>query len=116
MSLPREIPPELLDRALEVPDLARDEGAWTREDALAVVESLGGTTVAIEAVSVCEIAPVVHRPPVPGWAVGRLRGEASADYARRSRAGASRFIASYAPAGFEEVAFILEFSTQDEAA
>lgn len=105
-----------MDRTLEVPDLAEDEGAWAREDALAVLASLGGTTVAVEAVTVCELAPVVHRPAVPAWAVRRVRSEASADYARRSRAGAARFIESYTPVAAEEIAFVLQFSTQDEAA
>ncbi len=105
-----------MDRTLEVPDLAGDEGAWTRHDALAVLASLGGTTVAVEAVTVCELAPVVHRPAVPAWAVRRVRSEASADYARRSRAGAARFIESYTPVAAEEVAFVLQFSMQDEAA
>ncbi len=116
MGLPPEIPGELVGRSIEIPGLGGDEGAWSREDALAVIESLEGTTVVVEAVTVCELAPLVLLPPVPGWALARVRGESSADYARRSRTGAARFIEAYVEPASEVMIFVLQFSMQNAAA
>jgi len=59
---------------------------------------------------------VVLLPGVPGWALARVRGEGSADYARRSRTGAARFIEAYVEPASEVMVFVLPFSMQNAAA
>jgi len=77
-----------------LPDLVDGEGAWTRVDALTVVESLRGTTVAVSDVVVYGLAPWAYAPTESAWHEDRLPNEPDTEYSLRTRVGASEFIRS----------------------
>ena len=91
-SLPTQIPEVLRSQAVFLPGAREGAAAWPREEALAVVESLKGTTVPV--VEIVLFAPVMRGFMLTGlpWSTERRRNEADADFARRSRAGAAAFI------------------------
>jgi hypothetical protein len=92
MKLPAQIPMKLLALALFLPELEDGEAAWPRDDALAVLDSLKGTTVAVSDVIVFEQVPGGYAPREIAWSGTRLPNEPDPDYAQRSRAGAVEFI------------------------
>ena len=115
MRLPEEIPRKLRHAARVLPVLADGQGAWPREQALQVIDSLESTTVAIS-----DVTP--HRPLdgdwIPSsfsWSLHRKHHEADIDYARRSRQEAAEFIqADTSPSGM--VLFVLTFPMFKDAA
>ena len=90
--LPERIPKRLRESALFLPEFGDGEGAWSRHDALAVIESLKGSTVAVSDVVLFERVPWGFAPSESVLSIGRLPKEADADYAKRSRQGAAAFI------------------------
>jgi len=115
MRLPPEIPDELATLAVGLPDLVDGEGAWTRGDALAVVESLRGTTVAVSDVILYEPAPWGYAATETEWHVDRAPNEPDTEYSLRTRSGASEFIRSCESA-FERALFVLTFPWMKDAA
>ncbi len=73
--------------ALVLPDFEEGEGAWRKDDALAVIDGLKGTTVAISDVVVWTRAPWGYAPSDLALSIERLPNEADADYAGRSPRG-----------------------------
>ena len=93
MKLSDRIPKRLRDRALFFPEFDEGEGAWLKTDAMAVIESLKGTTVAVSDVVILHMAPGGY--PIPSdltLFVDRFPDEADTDYAARSRSLAFEFI------------------------
>ncbi|HXX57045.1 MAG TPA: hypothetical protein VEI96_03510 [Thermodesulfovibrionales bacterium] len=92
MKLPELIPNRLRETALFLPEFGDGEGAWSKDDAMAVIKSLKGTTVAVSAVTLFERAPWGYAPSALMLSIDRLPNEADPDYAARSRRGAADFI------------------------
>jgi hypothetical protein len=96
MRLPDEIPRELRQNALLLPGLVDGQGAWSKDQALEVIESLEGTTVAISDVTpyhrVAWGTELHWATSETVWSVHRLNRESDIDYARRSRRAAAAFI------------------------
>lgn len=92
MRLPERIPKSLRESALFLPEFGDGEGAWSRGDALAVIESLRGSTVVVSEVALFERVSWGYAPTESTVSIDRLHNEAEADYAKRSRAKAAEFI------------------------
>jgi hypothetical protein len=92
MELPDSIPRKLRDAAIDLPEFEEGEGAWLKSDALSVIESLKGTTVAISDVVVFEKMPWGFAPGEHSWSCDRLPKEPDPDYAVRSRDTAAEYI------------------------
>jgi len=92
MKLPEQIPKSLREMAVVLPDFEEGEGAWAKDDALAVIDGLKGTTVAISDVVMWTKALWGYAPSDLALSIERLPNEADADYAGRSRAAAGGFI------------------------
>jgi hypothetical protein len=119
MRLPDEIPPRLRQDAVYLPGFGDGQGAWLREDAIAVIESLEGTTIAVSEVtpfrrvlwgtethwSVCDTV----------WSVHRLHSESDVNYARRTRRESAEFIAEFTDED-DEPLFALTFPMWKDAA
>ena len=119
MRLPDEIPRKLRLNALFLPGLLDGQGAWPREEAVEVIQSLEGTTVAVS-----DVTPF-HRVnwgtethwsmSETVWSVHRMNRESDIDYARRSRHEAVAFIGECEDGG-DEVLFALTFPMWKDAA
>lgn len=108
MTLPERIPKRLRERALYLPEFGDGEGAWSKDDTMAVIESLKGTTVAVSDVVLFNRAPWGYAPSEVALSIDRLPYEADADYAGRSRSEAADFVRSCGLVG-DEVLFALTF-------
>jgi hypothetical protein len=115
MRLPERIPKPLRDSASFLPELTDGEGAWPRSDALTVLESLHGTTIAISDVVLFELLSWGYVPVEPPLALHRLQNEGDADYAQRSRAAAKSFIQECTSAS-DGALFALTFPMWKDAA
>lgn len=92
MPIAREIPRRLRKRAVALPDLDDDEAAWSRDDALEVIDALRGTMVAVSGVQVFFPVPGGYAPGVRSWQAHRVRGELESDFVGRSHDGARAFV------------------------
>ena len=92
MMLPDRIPKRLRDQALFLPEFEGGEGAWFRADAIAVIESLKGSTVPISKVAIFKMAPGKYMPTGMILLMERFPSEADTDYAVRSQSAALDFI------------------------
>ncbi len=90
--LPVQIPSRLRKLALFLPETEEGEGVWLRDDALAVIESLKGTTLAVSDIVVFGCAPWGYVPLDQKCSIPRLPNEPDTDYAQRSRLIAADFI------------------------
>ena len=115
MSLPKEIPDRLKSLSFRIADLDEGEGAWLRIDELAVLNSLGGTTVAVRAITLYERAPGSYVASDEPWQLEREVGESDVDYARRTREGAIEFI-TQRDGEAADTLFALSFAVWKEAA
>jgi len=115
MKLPEQIPKRLREMALVLPDFEEGEGAWPKDDALAVIDGLKGTIVAISDVVVWTKAPWGYAPSDLALSIERLPNEADADYAGRSRAAAGGFIRQ-CESGEVEPLYALTFPIWKDAA
>ncbi|HEX5042155.1 MAG TPA: hypothetical protein VFV75_04565 [Candidatus Polarisedimenticolaceae bacterium] len=118
MRLPDAIPRDLRQNALLLPGLFDGQGAWSREEALEVIQSLEGTTVAVSEVTpyhrVTWGTEVHWSMSETVWSVHRLRSESEIDYARRSRREAVAFLGDHEDCGDE--LFALTFPIWKDAA
>ena len=115
MKLPERIPRRLRDAALSLPEMQENEGAWPRERALEVIDSLAGTTVPVSDVVVFSPVPWGYAPADTSLTIDRITYEPDADYALRSRSMAAEFIRSFEGA-VEEALFALTFPVWKDAA
>ena len=119
MRLPDEIPRTLRQDALFLPGLGDGQGAWPRQVAIAVIEGLEGTTVAVSDVTpyrrVAWGTEIHWSISDPVWSVHRMRSESVVDYARRSRREAAEFIGEFEE-GDDELLFALTFPMWKDAA
>ncbi len=115
MWLPEQIPERLRERAVFLPGFADGEGAWSRDDAIAVIGSLKSTIVPVSDVILFERAPWGYAPSHTVWSADRLPNEPDADYALRSRVGAIRFIRECEDR-YDEPLFALTFPMWKDAA
>lgn len=113
--LPEQIPHNLRKLALFLPGMEEGEGAWPQGEALAVVDSLRGTTLAVSEVVVFESAPGGYVPLDRELSISRLPDEPDTDYARRSRSAAAEFIRTCAVDPGQAL-FAMTFQTWKEAA
>ena len=90
--MPDEIPERLCDSALFLPELEENEGAWVKRDAVAVIESLDGTSVPVSDVKILNTTPRGYVLSDPALSVHRFPNEADSDYSVRSRSLALDFI------------------------
>ena len=118
MELPMEIPRELAEIAVPVEVAGPGESypAWSREDALAVVECLRGTKVAIEGGEVFRTDRLGLRTAIEIWDCERIAAETATDYAERSRDMARGRIEATPAAESGDLLYALTFSDQQEAA
>lgn len=115
MKLPDQIPQRLRNVALFLPQFDDGEGAWLQVDAVAVIESLKGTTVSISDVVILHGTPGGYIPSDSALSVERFHNEPDTDYAERSRSLALDFIRDCETANNETV-FALTFSLWKDAA
>jgi len=111
--LPATLPKDVRRRAVQPPGLPDGDFAWTLDDALAVLETLAGTVIAVLQVE-AYVVLFGHQDVVP---TGRRAiyawnpGELAAHFAQRSRQAAEEFIR----AGSRDEIFAIVFSGQDDA-
>ena len=115
MTLPERIPKRLRDTALFLPEFGDGEAAWSKDDAIAVIDSLKGSTVAVSDVVLYERVPWGYAPSERVLSVDRLPSEPDADFAKRSRAAAASFLRA-APTPGDEALFGLTFPMWKDAA
>jgi hypothetical protein len=115
MNLPERIPKRLREKAVFLAEFGDGEGAWSKCDAMAVIESLNGTTVAVSDVILFARVPWGYAPSESALSIDRLPNEADADYAGRSRSGAADFIRGCEIVG-DEALFGLTFAIWKDAA
>ena len=116
MTLPGRIPKPLRDSALFLAEFGDGEAAWSRTDALAVIESLRGSTVVISEVVLFEPVPWLGLVESEcALSIDRLPNEAEADYAKRSRDGAAELIRGCATVS-DDAVFKLTFPLWKDAA
>ena len=115
MTLPPEIPEDLRAVAVNLPELGEWEGAWPQPDALSVIDSLKGTTVAIAHVTVFDKVHWGYAPSEVEWAGERQLNEPDTDYAGRTRSEAAKFIQECESAS-ETSLFVLMFPMEKDAA
>ena len=115
MKLPEQIPRRLRQMALVLPEFGDGEAAWSKDDAIAVIESLKGTTVAVSDVVLFKRVPWGYAPSESSLSIDRLPTEADADYAARSRSGAADFIRDGQKVG-DDTMFALTFPLWKDAA
>ena len=116
MNAPDEIPESLRLAGITPPGIEGEDLAWNKADALAVVESLRGTRVAITGGDVYSLVSWGCLPTGEAWECDRLHLEDSLAYARRSRDAAMAFIQSHAVDREGDFLYVLIFSRQDTAA
>jgi len=111
--LPAELPKDVRRRAVQPPGLPEGDFAWSRDDALVVLETLEGSIIAVFEVNVY-VVPFGHQDVID---TGRRVtydyrvGELAVQFAQRSRQAARDFI----DAGSSDELFVLFFSGQDDA-
>jgi hypothetical protein len=115
MKLPERIPRPLQESALFLPEFGDGEGAWSGAEAVAVIESLKSSTVAISEVALFERVPWGYAPSESVRSIDRLPNEGDADYATRSRTSAADFIRGCTPAS-DDALFALTFPMWKDAA
>lgn len=115
MKLPDEIPERLGNLALFLPEFDDSEGAWFKADAMAVIESLKGTIVAVSEVVILNMAPGGYMPSGLTISMDRFPNEADSDYAERSRHLALDFIRN-SETGNNQSLFVLTFPLWKEVA
>src|SRR5437867_7366021 len=112
--IPDEIPERLGSAALIPPTAGEDEAAWTPRDALAVLDALESSRIAVEYSQAYKVLGSEWIPTQDSWAFPPTSGETESSRASKSRAGARAFIRSLDPSSADYVS--LEFSYQDDAA
>jgi hypothetical protein len=115
MRLPEQIPKRLRQDACFLPGLVDGEGAWPKDSALAVLESLKATTVAVSDVTPLSPMGEAWIASEIVWSLHRLHNESDIDYARRSRLEAAEFIEDFEGAE-GDVLFALTFPMFKDAA
>ena len=116
MDLPEDLAPELAARVIAVESGGVVDVGWVREDALAVVEGLHGTTIAITGGEVFVRQAWGFTATTESWTCDRAPGESTPDFSVRSRDWAREFVTSYGGDRDDEFVFVLYFSTQQDAA
>ena len=112
--IPREIPLALRSLAIIPAEAAEHEAAWTPRDALAVLEVLEYSRVAVTSAQAYKLLGQAIIPIEGAWDFPPTTGETESSRARKSRAGAAVFVRKLDSQGVDYVS--LEFSYQDEAA
>lgn len=113
MTLPTALPNHVKRRAVQPPGLPEGDWAWPQADALAALETLAGSIVAVFQVEVY-VVPFGHQDVLH---TGRRAsythnvGELALQFAERSRQLAAEFIKT----GASDELFVLYFSGQDDA-
>lgn len=113
MTLPPELPRRIRQLAIQPAGLPEGDWAWVRDSALAALQALTGTAIAVFQVE-SYVMPFGQPEALPTgrrrtW--GYDRGELALQFAERSRQQAAEFI----NAGAADELFVLWFSGQDDA-
>jgi hypothetical protein len=114
-ALPAEIPDHL--RGLAVP-LDDEESAfvWAPADALAVIESLRSTRIALPSGEIYRREPWGFVQTYDDWTCEPAMAEGPLAYAQRTREVATQAIELHGEDSPGDVCFLLEFSDQEDAA
>jgi len=112
--IPNEIPESFRSSAIIPPEAGEYELAWTPVDALAVLDALDSSMLAVESAQAFKVVGSVLIPTQDAWLFPATSGDTESSRARKSRAGAASFIRKIQPAEVDYVS--LGFSYQDEAA
>jgi hypothetical protein len=115
VKFPDQIPERLRDSALFLPELDENEGAWFKKDAVAVIESLDGTSVPISDVKILNMTPRGYVLSDPALSVHRFPNEADSDYSVRSHSLALVFIRKCETVD-DKTLFVLTFPLWKDAA
>jgi len=110
------VPDELAARALDVASGSFHDAGWSRDDALDVLVALHGSTLAVLGGDVYVRQPWGFAATTESWSCERAPGEATADYAIRSREWAKGFVLDYRGDHDAEPVFVLYFDDQQGAA
>ena len=113
MNFPPELPEGL--KTLAVFTSGTGMPAWSGKDALAVLDALSGTGIAIQDGEVYRLQVDGLVSAHEGWTCQHAEGEPATDYAERSRAMARRFVEGRSPDG-DDLFFLFRFSRQQDAA
>ena len=114
MKLREQIPRPLRESALVLPGFGDGEGAWSGAEAVAVIDSLRGSIIAVSEIALFERAPWGYVPSETAMAIDRRPNEGDADYAMRSRVSAARFIRGCTPDS-DDALFSLTFPIWKDA-
>ena len=114
MDLPSEIPGWLIETVINGPE-GCSHVAWRRPHALAVLQELASTSVAVLGGDVLVLGPqgFIHSPTGDNWHCDLSLGESWAAYAARSRREAHDYIHRYPEQG--EVAYAFVFRGKPSA-
>jgi len=107
--VPAGVPPSLRSRAIRLDHLHVAEVAWTRADALAVVDALRDSDAAILGGDVLVNSERGYVHNYDDWYSEPAPDEGCRAFAARSRREARSYLASYAATGEQPHAFILVF-------
>ena len=115
MGLPTQLSSRLRAAAIEHQPEGCDHVAWERPDALAVIDELAGSGVAILGGDVlCRVGETFEHS-FDNWSVERHTGERWVEYAERSRSAARAYVSRYAEPAAGEVAYAFTFSLKPSA-
>ena len=115
MWLPVELPLDLKEAGIPVGSPGSGL-AWSAGVALAIVDALRNSTVAVLSCEVFRSDRVGLVPLYAGWSVERQMGEAASDFATRSRKVAKDKIEAQTRSSDAECFFAMAFSSQQDAA
>lgn len=114
-NLPPEIPPRFEQLALHIPDASHDELGWTKADAVAVIESLRGTKVAVAGGEVFKVNEW-SQVRIDDWRCERKLDESASDFASRSQDVALTYFPRYQSDAVGSPVYVLWFEPQRAAA
>ena len=103
------LPDSVHRRARSLSSLGLEEVAWSKRDALVVLEEIDGLAVAVLGGDVYRISGEELVPTYDNWSCGRELDESAVEFADRSRRVAVGYIDSHSVGEEAFFALVLEF-------
>jgi hypothetical protein len=116
MTIPFDVPERLKTCGIPVTPDSEDNLAWKADDALAVVETVDSTKIAIIEINVYREEAWGFVPTDDNWSCDRMLGETASEFAGRTHECAREFIRNDREDRSEEGFYELIFSDQQDAA
>ncbi len=116
MPIPFDIPDRLKTCGIPVTPDSDNELAWKADDALAVIDAVESTKIAIVEINLYREEAWGFVPTDDNWSCDRMLGETASEFAGRTHECAREFIRSDVQDRSEEVFYELIFSDQQDAA